>query len=83
MKNLIFTLLCSLFALTLSAHNIIPQPKQIKYLSDKQVKLKSVDIKVIPTKGEPSEKYTLTIRGGKAIIIAHLGIEQQHYCWGE
>ena len=80
MKNLIFTLLCSLFALTLSAHNIIPQPKQIKYLSDKQVKLKSVDIKVIPTKGEPSEKYTLTIRGGKAIIIAQ---SQQAECWAK
>ena len=79
MKKLLFTLLFVLTTLALWSHNIIPQPKQIKYLSDKQVKLKSVDIKIIPTDGAPSEQYTLSTKGGRAIIIAH---SKQAQSWG-
>ncbi len=79
MKKLLFTLLFILSTLALWSHNIIPQPKQIKYLSDKQVKLKSVDIKIIPTDGAPSEQYTLSTKGGRAIIIAH---SKQAQSWG-
>lgn len=62
-----------------TAQNLIPQPKQIKYLSKKTVKLKSVDIKIIPTDGAPSEQYTLTTKRGKAIIIAQ---SKQAEIWG-
>ena len=62
-----------------TAQNLIPQPKQIKYLSKKTVKLKSVDIKIIPTEGAPSEQYTLTTKRGKATIIAQ---SKQAEIWG-
>jgi N-acetyl-beta-hexosaminidase len=62
-----------------TADNLIPKPKQIKYLSQKRVKLKSVDIKVIPSEGTPSEQYTLTTKRGKAIIIAQ---SKQAENWG-
>ena len=64
MKKLLFTLLFALATFMLSAHNIIPQPKQIKYLSNKQIKLKSIDVKVVSTDGAPSEQYTLSTKGG-------------------
>lgn len=62
-----------------SAQNLIPAPKEIKYLSKKVVKLKSVNIKVIPTDGANSEQYTLKTKGGKAVIIAQ---SKQAECWG-
>lgn len=79
MKKLLFTLLLCAFVSTLAAQNIIPQPKQIKHLSEKLVKLKSIDIKVIPTEGASSEQYTLTTKGGKAVIIAQ---SKQAENWG-
>ena len=79
MKKLLFTLLFALATFMLSAHNIIPQPKQIKYLSNKQVKLKSIDVKVVPTDGTPSEQYTLSTKGGRAVIIAQSAQAQN---WG-
>ena len=79
MKKLLFTLFLCAFASALAAQNIIPQPKQIKYLSQKLVKVKSIDIKTIPTDGAPSEQYTLTIKGGKAVIIAQ---SKQAENWG-
>ena len=79
MKKLLFTLLFALATFMLSAHNIIPQPKQIKYLSNKQIKLKSIDVKVVPTDGAPSEQYTLSTKGGRAVIIAQSAQAQN---WG-
>lgn len=79
MKKLLFTLLFCAFVSALAAQNIIPQPKQIKYLSEKLVKVKSIDIKTIPTDGAPSEQYTLTTKGGKAVIIAQ---SKQAENWG-
>ena len=79
MKKLLFTLLFALATFMLSAHNIIPQPKQIKYLSNKQIKLKSIDVKVVPTDGAPSEQYTLSTKGGRAVIIAQ-SVQAQN--WG-
>lgn len=79
MKKLLFTLLFCAFVSALAAQNIIPQPKQIKYLSQKLVKVKSIDIKTIPTDGAPSEQYTLTTKGGKAVIIAQ---SKQAENWG-
>lgn len=79
MKKLLFTLLFCAFVSALAAQNIIPQPKQIKYLSQKLVKVKSIDIKTIPTNGAPSEQYTLTTKGGKAVIIAQ---SKQAENWG-
>lgn len=79
MKKLLFTLFLCAFASALAAQNIIPQPKQIKYLSQKLVKVKSIDIKTIPTDGAPSEQYTLTTKGGKAVIIAQ---SKQAENWG-
>lgn len=77
-------LICLLLSLLLggqisSAQNLIPAPKEIKYLSDKVVKLKSIDSKVIPTDGAPSEQYTLKTKGGKAVIIAQ---SKQAEVWG-
>ena len=63
----------------LSAQNLIPAPKKIKYLSDKVVRLKSTDSKVIPSDGIPNEQYTLKTKGGKAIIIAQ---SEQAAVWG-
>lgn len=63
----------------LSAQNLIPAPKEIKYLSDKLVRLKSVDSKIIPSDGVPSEQYTLKTKGGKAVIIAQ---SEQAEVWG-
>lgn len=63
----------------LSAQNLIPAPKEIKYLSDKVVRLKSTDSKVIPSDGIPNEQYTLKTKGGKAIIIAQ---SEQAAVWG-
>lgn len=79
MKKLLLTLLFCAFVSALAAQNIIPQPKQIKYLSQKLVKVKSIDIKTIPTDGAPSEQYTLTTKGGKAVIIAQ---SKQAENWG-
>lgn len=79
MKKLLFTLLFALATFMLSAHNIIPQPKQIKYLSNKQIKLKSIDVKVVSTDGAPSEQYTLSTKGGRAVIIAQSAQAQN---WG-
>lgn len=79
MKKLLLTLFLCAFVSTLAAQNIIPQPKQIKYLSQKLVKVKSIDIKTIPTNGAPSEQYTLTTKGGKAVIIAQ---SKQAENWG-
>ena len=79
MKKLLFTLLFCAFVSALAAQNIIPQPKQIKYLSQKLVKVKSIDIKTIPTDGAPSEQYALTTKGGKAVIIAQ---SKQAENWG-
>ena len=79
MKKLLFTLLFALATFMLSAHNIIPQPKQIKYLSNKQIKLKSIDVKVVPTDGAPNEQYTLSTKGGRAVIIAQSAQAQN---WG-
>lgn len=79
MKKLLLTLFLCAFASALAAQNIIPQPKQIKYLSQKLVKVKSIDIKTIPTNGAPSEQYTLTTKGGKAVIIAQ---SKQAENWG-
>lgn len=79
MKKLLFTLFLCVFVSALAAQNIIPQPKQIKYLSQKLVKVKSIDIKTIPTDGAPSEQYTLTTKGGKAVIIAQ---SKQAENWG-
>ena len=79
MKKLLFTLLFALATFMLSAHNIIPQPKQIKYLSNKLVKLKSIDVKVVSTDGAPSEQYTLSTKGGRAVIIAQSAQAQN---WG-
>ncbi len=79
MKKLLFTLLFCAFVSALAAQNIIPQPKQIKYLSQKLVKVKSIDIKTIPTDGAPSEQYTLTTKSGKAVIIAQ---SKQAENWG-
>ena len=79
MKKLLLTLFLCAFVSTLAAQNIIPQPKQIKYLSEKLVKVKSIDIKTIPTDGAPSEQYTLTTKGGKAVIIAQ---SKQAENWG-
>ena len=79
MKKILFTLLFCAFVSALAAQNIIPQPKQIKYLSQKLVKVKSIDIKTIPTDGAPSEQYTLTTKGGKAVIIAQ---SKQAENWG-
>lgn len=62
-----------------SAQNLIPAPKEIKYLSEEVVKLKSVKTKVSPTDGAPSEQYTLKIKGGKAVIIAQ---SKQAESWG-
>lgn len=62
-----------------SAQNLIPAPKEIRYLSERQVKLKSVDIKVVATDGLPSEQYTLKTKGGKAVIIAQ---SKQAESWG-
>ena len=78
----IISLLVCMFAsayASSTAQNLIPQPKQIKYLSKKTVKLKSVDIKIIPTDVAPSEQYTLTTKRGKAIIIAQ---SKQAEIWG-
>ena len=61
---------CAIACAATTADNLIPKPKQIKYLSQRRVKLKSVDIKVIPSEGAPSEQYTLTTKRGKAIIVA-------------
>ena len=63
----------------LSAQNLIPVPKEIKYLSDKVVRLKSTESKVIPSDGIPNEQYTLKTKGGKAIIIAQ---SEQAAVWG-
>ncbi|MBQ3197358.1 MAG: family 20 glycosylhydrolase [Alistipes sp.] len=63
----------------LSAQNLIPAPKEIKYLSDKVVRLKSTDSKIIPSDGIPNEQYTLKTKGGKAIIIAQ---SEQAAVWG-
>ncbi len=63
----------------LSAQNLIPAPKEIKYLSDKVVRLKSTESKVIPSDGIPNEQYTLKTKGGKAIIIAQ---SEQAAVWG-
>lgn len=79
MKKLLLTLFLCAFVSALAAQNIIPQPKQIKYLSQKLVKVKSIDIKTIPTDGAPSEQYTLTTKGGKAVIIAQ---SKQAENWG-
>lgn len=79
MKKLLLTLFLCAFASALAAQNIIPQPKQIKYLSQKLVKVKSIDIKTILTDGAPSEQYTLTTKGGKAVIIAQ---SKQAENWG-
>ena len=79
MKKLLLTLFLCAFVSVLAAQNIIPQPKQIKYLSQKLVKVKSIDIKTIPTDGAPSEQYTLTTKGGKAVIIAQ---SKQAENWG-
>ena len=62
-----------------SAQNLIPAPKEIKYLSEEVVKLKTVKTKVLPTDGAPSEQYTLKIKGGKAVIIAQ---SKQAESWG-
>lgn len=79
MKKLLLTLFLCAFVSALAAQNIIPQPKQIKYMSQKLVKVKSIDIKTIPTDGAPSEQYTLTTKGGKAVIIAQ---SKQAENWG-
>ena len=63
----------------LDAQNLIPAPKDIKYLSNKAVRLKSVDIKIIPQEGAPEEQYTLKTKGGKAVIIAQ---STQAEVWG-
>ena len=63
----------------LSAQNLIPAPKEIKYLSDKVVRLKSIDSEIIPSDGIPNEQYTLKTKGGKAIIIAQ---SEQAAVWG-
>lgn len=63
----------------LSAQNLIPAPKEIKYLSNKAVRLKSVDIKIIPQEGAHEEQYTLKTKGGKAVIIAQ---STQAEVWG-
>ncbi len=63
----------------LDAQNLIPAPKEIKYLSNKAVRLKSVDIKIIPQEGAPEEQYTLKTKGGKAVIIAQ---STQAEVWG-
>lgn len=63
----------------LSAQNLIPAPKEIKYLSDKVVRLKSTESKVIPSDGIPNEQYTLKTKGGRAIIIAQ---SEQAAVWG-
>ena len=73
---LILGLFTSAYATT--AHNLIPQPKQIKHLSQRIVKLKSVDIKIIPTEGAPAEQYTLKTKRGKAVIVAQ---SKQAECW--
>ena len=62
-----------------SAQNLIPAPKEIKYLSEEVVKLKSVKTKVLATDGAPSEQYTLKIKGGKAVILAQ---SKQAESWG-
>ena len=78
--NLICLLLSLVFCGCIaSAQSLIPAPKEIKYLSDKQAKLKSVDAKVVPIVGAPAEQYTLKIKRGKAVIIAQ---SKQAECWG-
>ena len=74
MKRL-FVIICLLLGVIASAHattanKLIPRPKQIKELSQKMVKLKSVDIKILPSEGAPAEQYTLKTKRGKAVIIA-------------
>jgi hypothetical protein len=49
MKRLLLTIclllgVCAVACASTTADNLIPKPKQIKYLSQKRVKLKSVDI---------------------------------------
>ncbi|MBR4995576.1 MAG: family 20 glycosylhydrolase [Alistipes sp.] len=61
------------------AQNLIPAPKEINYLSDKKVRLKSVEKRVVPTDGLPTEQYTLRVKNGKAVIIAQ---SKQAECWG-
>ena len=63
----------------LSAQNLIPVPKEIKYLSDKVVRIKSIDSKIIPSDGSPKEQYTLKTKGGRAVIIAQ---SEQAAVWG-
>ena len=63
----------------LSAQNLIPVPKEIKYLSDKVVRIKSIDSKIIPSDGSPNEQYTLKTKGGRAVIIAQ---SEQAAVWG-
>ena len=63
----------------LSAQNLIPAPKEIKYLSDKVVRLKSIDSKIIPSDGAPNEQYILKTKGGRAVIIAQ---SEQAAVWG-
>ena len=63
----------------LSAQNLIPAPKEIKYLSDKVVRIKSIDSKIIPSDGSPNEQYTLKTKGGRAVIIAQ---SEQAAVWG-
>ena len=63
----------------LSAQNLIPAPKEIKYLSDKVVRLKSTESKVIPSDGIPNEQYILKTKGGRAVIIAQ---NEQAAVWG-
>lgn len=62
-----------------SAQNLIPTPKEMRYLSDKLVKLKSVNVKVVPIDGASTEQYTLKTRHGKAVIIAQ---SKQAESWG-
>ena len=62
-----------------SAQNLIPAPKEIKYLSDKVVRIKSIDSKIIPSDGSPNEQYTLKTTGGRAVIIAQ---SEQAAVWG-
>ena len=82
MKKFLITI-CLTLGLFASAyastvHNLIPQPKQIKELSKKIVKLKSVDVKIIPSEGAPAEQYTLNTKRGKAVIVAQ---SKQAECW--
>ena len=63
----------------LDAQNLIPAPKEIKYLSDKVVRIKSIDSKIIPSDGSPNEQYTLKTKGGRTVIIAQ---SEQAAVWG-